>query len=145
VNDRQPLNRPSPRNAARSPLPPVPPLSAKVVGQPRRCHLGPAITAAVLAFLSFVIGLGLYSSWKTTAPADRLALVPVWKTVTLPERDGPASKNNTVEERAESKAPAPNQTLARIPIPDPPRPWPPESLAFAGKKAGEEWSANGLG
>ena len=23
-------------------------------------------------------------------------------------------------------------------------PWPPETLAFAGKKAGEEWSANGL-
>jgi formylglycine-generating enzyme required for sulfatase activity len=49
------------------------------------------------------------------------------------------------DELAPTKKPEPPAEPKRPPKPKPELvPWPPETLAFAGKTAGEEWSANGL-
>jgi sulfatase modifying factor 1 len=185
MNDQEPLDILSPQNAGHSPLPPPPAASPKLVEQsavvpsnpdpsapmPGGRRLGlPPITAVVLGLLSFVVGLGLFFSSKTGAPADRSEVLadskietpadgpgPLFSSKTgAPEnwsevisalqggapadRNGPATKN-TVESKKTSADPKPEAKAQPKPVPGP---WPPETLAFAGKKAGEEWSENGL-
>jgi formylglycine-generating enzyme required for sulfatase activity len=53
-----------------------------------------------------------------------------------PPGSGPVTKNTPVEPQ-KATVPQPTQVEPELPLP-------PESLAFAGKKAGAEWSANGL-
>ena len=113
--------------------------NANGVRKPGR--LGLATTALALGLLSWGVGLKLLPSLKTEKPADGSGTIT----------------KDTVELRAESKktdpkpAPKPDldppQSKKTDSKPAPksdPESLPPETLAFAGKKAGDEWSANGL-
>jgi formylglycine-generating enzyme required for sulfatase activity len=93
---------------------------------------GPAITVVVLGLLSLVAGLRLFSVAKTIAPADG---------------NGTATQNSADGKGAAAQIPWEILAEAQVKLePDPaPVSWPPQTIAFAGKQAAEEWSANGLG
>jgi formylglycine-generating enzyme required for sulfatase activity len=103
-----------------------------------RSRLGFALTTVIVGLLSFVVGLTLFSSSKTDTP-------------TVGEGPTPKKAGLVQAESKEPNAdPEPNPKPDQKPDakPDtgpPPVPWPPESVAFAGTKVGDEWSANGLG
>jgi formylglycine-generating enzyme required for sulfatase activity len=128
-----------------------------------------ALTAVVLGLLSFVVGLKVFTSSKPIEasgepdgsaapplpqlgePAEGNALRPLRKI------DIPALQSQmfavTKAITAKGDEPAPKKKMVPpvepkpLPAPEPKRelePWPPETVAFAGKKPGEEWSANGL-
>ncbi|MFL5338800.1 MAG: formylglycine-generating enzyme family protein [Gemmataceae bacterium] len=98
-------------------------------------RFAPAITAVAVGVLSFGVGLQLLSVAKMVAPASGNAAA-----AQNPADDTEAVAQNFVEPLEE-----PRKTDLK-PDPQPkPEPLPPESFAFAGKKPGDEWSANGLG
>src|SRR5262245_21266619 len=101
---------------------------------PVRRPVGLGVTAVVLALLSLAIGLRIFTPSKPGEAADGAEPSPPPKAGEAADGNSPPKKKP--EPPAEPKAP-PKSKPELVP-------WPPESLAFAGNKAGEEWSANGL-
>lgn len=111
-------------------------------------RLIPALTAVVLGLLSFVVGLWLLAvakpigqaggsgapSSRTGAPAGWSDVISALQVGTSADGNGPGAQHPGEPRKTDRK---------RDPQPVP-QPWPPETLAFAGKMAGDEWSANGL-
>ena len=132
-------------------------------------RLGRAIPAVVLGLLSWVVGLWMLSSSKTGAPADgkgpatNKAPAEASGRVASPKTGTPAGWSAVIAALqvgtpSDGKGPATSKTLEQLaqawdtrtaPKPDPkhdpePEPLPLESIRFAGRRAGDQWSANGV-